>query len=317
MNASLCRLWDQTAIFFAAARAPRLEGRKPNLTEARAFLESRNFISPEVQPARVKFEGKQRFSFPTPRPTPYLENNIVHGRFFRCERKWQDRPTVILLHGWNDVIDHRWRFPAIATEINYQGINAATLETPYHFQRRPRQLGSWSNFLCPDILRTVKAMAQAIAEIQAFAEWLRQQGCPAVGLWGVSLGALMAGLAACHDSRWSCAVLMAPVARLDLVIEKVEFCKHIRAVLQGQPDATGKLNLTSCRPAISPSNILLIEAEHDQFMPRETVEELWRAWDQPAILRVPEGHISVLCARGVSGQIIRWMAPRLREPVAK
>jgi len=317
MNASLCRLWDRAAILLAAARAPRLNGRNPNLDEARAFLESADFISREAQPARVEFGTRPHFSFATPRPTPFLENNTVHGRLYRCERKWEERPTVILLHGWNDVIDHRWRFPAIARQINYQGINAATLEAPYHFQRRPRQLGSWSNFLCPDILRTTKAAAQAIAEIQAFAEWLRQQGCPAVGLWGVSLGAWLAGLAGCHDARWSCLVLMAPIARLDLVIEKVAFCRHIRAALQGQPAVTGWLNLTSCRPAISTSDILLIEAEHDLFMAKETVEELWRAWNQPAIWRVPEGHISVLCALELSGRIIRWIALRLREPVAK
>jgi dienelactone hydrolase len=317
MNASLCRIWDRAAILLAAARAPRLGERNPNLEEARAFLESADFISREVEPARVEFERRPHFYFATPRPTPFLENNIVQGRLYRCERQWQERPTVLLLHGWNDIIDHRWRFPAIARQINYQGMNAATLEAPYHFQRRPRHLGSWSNFLCPDILRTTKATAQAVAEIQAFAGWLHEQGCPAVGLWGVSLGAWLAGLAACHDPRWSCVVLMAPVARLDYVIENVAFCRHIRSALQGQPAATGRLNLTSCRPAIPISDILLIEAEHDVFMAKETVEELWRAWDQPAIWRVPEGHISVLCARGLSERIIRWMAPRMREPVAK
>jgi dienelactone hydrolase len=307
------------AILLAAARAPRLNGKNPNVDAARAFLEGADFVSPETQPARVEFGMRPHFSFATPRPTPYLENNIVHGRLYRCERQWQERPAVVLLHGWNDIIDHRWRFPAIARQINYQGINAVTLQAPYHFQRRPRDLGSWSNFLCPDLLRTSHAVAQSLAEIQALAGWLRERGCPSVGLWGVSLGGWLAGLAACHchDARWSCLVLMAPVARLDSAIEKLPFCRHIRRALQGQPVATARLNLTSGRPAIPTADILLIEAEHDLFVPRETVEELWRAWEQPAILRVPEGHISVLRASGLSGEIVRWIASRLREPVAK
>jgi dienelactone hydrolase len=317
MNAALCKMWDRTAIFFAAARAPRLNGRNPNLAEARAFLESSEFISGDETPARVEFGKGPHFTFATPRPTPFSENNVVRGRLYRCERMWQTRPTVIMLHGWNDVIDHRWRFPTIARQINYQGINAATLELPYHFQRRPRQLGSWSNFLCPDILRTTKAISQAIAEVQSFAEWLRQQGCPAVGLWGVSLGGLLAGLAACNDSRWSSVVMMVPVARLDLIIEKVSFCRHIREAIQGQPDPTGRLNLTLCRPAIPPSDILLIEAEHDLFVAKETIEELWSAWDQPELWREPQGHISILCAQELSRRIISWIAPRLREPVEK
>jgi len=317
VNAMLCRLWDKTVIRLAAVRAPRLGARNSNVNEARAFVESADFISPETPPARVEFGKRPHFSFPTPRPTPFLENNIVHGRLYRCEREWQERPAVLLLHGWNDVIDHLWRFPAIARQLNCQGINAVTLEAPYHFQRRPRQLGSWSNFLCPDLLRTTRAVAQAVAEIQACAGWLRQQGCPAVGLWGVSLGAWLAGLAICHDARWSCAVLMTPIARLDRVVEKVAFCRHIRDALQGQPVPGGKLNLTSLRPAISPADILLIQAEHDLFAPKETIDELWSAWDQPVIWSVPEGHISILRATGLSRRIVGWIAPRVREFAAK
>jgi dienelactone hydrolase len=317
MNAALCRLLDRIAIQFAAARAPRLDGRNPNISEARAFLESREFISEEAKPALVELGAPPYFSFPTPRPTPYIENNIIHGRLYRCERQWQDRPTIILLHGWNDVNNHYWRFPRIAEQINRSGINAATLEAPYHFQRRPRHLGSWSNFLCPDILRTVQAAAQGIAEVQAFAEWLRVQGCPAVGLWGISLGAWLAGLSGCHDSRWSCVILVTPVAKLDDVIENVSFCKHIREAFQGQPIGAPRLNLTLSRPAIPKENVLLIEAEHDLFIARESVEELWRAWGEPPIVRLREGHITAPGAKGLTTRIIRWAAPLLEKPVAK
>jgi hypothetical protein len=77
------------------------------------------------------------------------------------------------------------------------------------------------------------------------------------------------------------------------------------------------LNLTECRPAIAKENILLIEAVHDLFVPVETMEELWRAWDRPEIWRLRHGHISILLAPGLSGRIIRWMAPRLRAHAAK
>jgi dienelactone hydrolase len=317
MNAGLCRFLDRVAIHFAAARAPRLEGRNPNLAEARAFLESADFVSQNAQPARVEWGRESCFSFATPRPTPYTGNNVVHGRLYRCERQWQERPVIILLHGWNDVINHHWRFPRIAARINHHGINAATLEAPYHFQRRPRQLGSWSNFLCPDVLRTVQAVAQGIAEIQAFAEWLRQQGCPAVGLWGISLGAWLAGLAGCHDSRWSCVVLVTPVANLDYVIENVAFCRHIREAFQGQPLGAARLSLSSCRPAIPKENFLIIEAEHDLFISKESVEELWLAWGQPPILRLRQGHISAPGSKGLTAEVVRWATPILCEPVAK
>jgi pimeloyl-ACP methyl ester carboxylesterase len=179
-----------------------------------------------------------------PNPGPFAENNTVHGRLYRCAERWQERPTVLLLHGWNDAIES-----LLPVSVHGRGNSIATGSTrprwkrPFHFQRRPRQLGAWSNFLCPDILRTVEAVRQAVAETRAFAEWLRQQGCPAVGLMGVSLGGWLAG--------WPCAMMpvflrgsLVPVARLDRLVEEAAFCRCIRLALARAARRRGKLNLT-------------------------------------------------------------------------
>ena len=316
MIAGLSRLIDWSAIRLAAARMPKPDGRDSRLAEARRVIESKEFIPAEVQAARVQFDGAVGLHFETPRPGPFAENNTVRGRLYRCAGRWQDRPSVLLLHGWNDAINHYFRFPAMAGQFNRLGFNAATLEAPFHFQRRPRELGAWGNFLCPDILRTVEAARQAIAESRSFTEWLRQQGCPAVGLLGVSLGGWLAGLAICHDSRFSCAVLLVPVARMDRLIEEAAFCRNLRLAMKGQRVGAANLNLTEGRPVMARENILLIEAVHDMFVPRETLEQLWRAWDQPDMWRLPHGHISVLGAPGLTRRIIGWMAPRLRARAA-
>jgi len=317
MMAVLSRLIDRSAIRLAAARMPRPDGRDTRLAEAQQLIDSPDFIPAQVEAVKVQLSGASQLRFETPRPGPFAENNTVHGRLFRCGERWQERPTVLLLHGWNDAINHYLRFPRMAAQFNRNGFNAATLEAPFHFQRRPRQLGAWGNFLCPDIFRTVEAAQQAVAETRAFAEWLRQQGCPAVGLLGVSLGGWLAGLAVCHDARFACAVLLTPVARLDRLLEEVAFCDGIRLAWKGERVVTGKLNLTENIPAIPARNILLIEALHDLFVLAETMEELWRAWDQPDIWRLRHGHISVLAAPGLNGRIMCWMASRLRDDAAK
>lgn len=316
MMAGLSRLVDRFAIDLAAARMPLPDGRDPRLTEAQQVIDSPDFIPAQVEAAKVQFAGAVGLQFETPQPGPFTENNTVHGRLFRCGERWRERPAVLLLHGWNDVINHHFRFPFLAAQFNRNGFNAVTLEAPFHFQRRPRQLGAWSNFLCPDILRTVQAARQAVAETRSMAEWLRQQGCPAVGLLGVSLGGWLAGLATCHDARFCCAVLLVPVVRLDRLLEEAAFCRGLRLAWKGRRVAAGKLNLTEGRPALPRQNILLIEAVHDLFVPVETMEELWRAWDHPDIWRLRHGHISVLAAPGLNGRIIRWMAPRLRADAA-
>jgi dienelactone hydrolase len=316
MMAMLSRWLDRTAIFLAAARMPQPDGRDPHLTEALQLVGSQDFIPTQIEAAKVQFTGAVGLQFETPRPGPFAKNNTVQGRLYRCGGRWQECPAVILLHGWNDASNHYVRFPRLAAQFNREGINAATLTAPFHFQRRPRQLGAWSNFLCPDILRTVEAIRQAVAEVQSFAEWLRLQGCPAVGLLGVSLGGLLAGLAVCHDARFSCAVLLVPVARLDRLLEQADFCRGIRQAWNGRPVVAGKLNLTENKLVVPKQNVLLIEARHDLFVPVETTEELWRAWGQPEIWRLDQGHISVLTAMGLYGKMARWMASRLRAPTA-
>lgn len=302
---------------FAAARMPQPDGRNARLAEARQLIDHPDFISAEVAAAQVQFTGAVGFHFETPYPGPFAENNRVHGRLFRCAGRWQEKPTVLLLHGWNDKLNPQFRFPSMAAQFNRHGFNVATLEAPFHFQRRPRQLGAWGDFLCPDILRTMEATRQAVSEMRALAQWLRRQGSPAVGVLGVSLGGWMAGLAVCQDALFRCAVLLVPAVRLDRIVEKAVFCRGIRLALNGQSVPAGKLNLTERRPAIPKENILLIQAVHDLFVTVETMEELWRAWDQPEMWRLRHGHISILVAPGLPGRIIHWMGPRLLAQVAK
>ncbi len=138
--------------------------------------------------------------------------------------------------------------------------------SPYHFQRRrPGAL---------DHLQIAEATAQAVAEIRALTGWLLREGCPAVALWGFSLGGRLAGLTACRDSRLAAIVLTKPGVRSNLSFPELVLWRGIRETLQGQRAEWAALNLTSwtltsAQPAIPKENILLIEAVHDLLTPRE------------------------------------------------
>jgi hypothetical protein len=121
------------------------------LEEAIQFLQGPDFIPTESQPAQVIPTAKidlwlrrggdtapyLHFTFPTPRPCEFVENNVVHGRLYRCAERWQERPVIILLPGWNDSASYKLRFPLIARRGNRAGFNVVTLVPPYHFQRCP------------------------------------------------------------------------------------------------------------------------------------------------------------------------------------
>jgi dienelactone hydrolase len=305
---------DWSAIQLLTLMAP-VDDLGSKLEEAVQFLNGPDFVHAESSPAQVEFNGSIHFTFPTPRPCEFAENNAVHGRLYRCAERWQGRPVIILLPGWKDSASYNLRFPLIARRGNRAGLNVVTLVPPYHFQRRPRQRREFDR---GDCLQFVQTMAQSIAEIRALTGWLLKEGCPAVALWGYSRGAGDAGMAVCHDARLAAVVMASPPARCRPSIERVSIRPAIHRRLESISELCDRfnltpMNLTVLQPAISRKNILLIAGIYDSLCPRDDIENLSQAWGLPDIWRLPNGHVGVCCGfePGLSERILRWLAPRL------
>jgi pimeloyl-ACP methyl ester carboxylesterase len=225
--------------------------------------------------------------------------------------------VIILLPGWYDSASYKLRFPLIARRCNRAGFNVATLVPPYHFQRCPRQRREFER---GDCLQFAKGTAQGIAEIRALTGWLLREGCPAVTLWGYSMGAWYAGMAVCHDTRLASVVLASHPGRNTPALEQRAVRPRIRANLPRIREVCEGLNLSpmnlaTTRPVISKERILLIEGVHDLICPKEDIEDLWQAWGHPDIWRLPHGHVAVCCGfvPDLPGSVLRWLSPRLNK----
>jgi dienelactone hydrolase len=312
MFSLICETIDRWVMRSSAARLPRATGADPHLEQAGEMLRRPDFFFNGVAPAEVELLGGKNFRFPSPIKTAVTENNTVYGRIARCGARWRQRPAVIFLNGWNDRFNHRYRFPSLTRSLTRRGVNSVVFDLPYQFRRRPARKGPLSDFISEDIAHTVEATAQALAEIHAIVAWLHQQGLKRIAIWGFSLGGWLGGLAACYNPSIACAILVTPVVRLDRTIQEAPFCRLLRGSLGDKSLDLTKLNLISHRPLIPKINILLVEAQYDLFVPSETMEELWQAWDQPEMWRLPHGHITVLGASAMIKEAVRWLGPRLR-----
>ena len=171
MIAPLAKFIDRSVLQVGYAMLPQSMWREAanerdlKLEQAVQFLNGPDFIPAESQPAQLDFipdASGGRFRFPTPRPCEFAENNVVHGRLYRCADAWQERPVIVLLHGGGDFPGHQFACHLFSRRCHRAGFNAATLELPYHFQRRPRQYGPLS-ILCqysPLISRDYLQMAK-------------------------------------------------------------------------------------------------------------------------------------------------------------
>jgi len=317
MLAPLAKFIDWSAlqaasVFLISAR--KCDRGNSKLAEAIEFLNGPNFIPAESKPAELEFTSSIHFKFPSPRPCEFAENNVVHGRLYRCADALQERPVIVLLHGGGNFPGHQFRFQWLARRCHRAGFNAATLELPYHFQRNVRRMESF------DHLRTAEAFAQAVAEIRTLTGWLLGQGCPSVALFGASLGGWFAGLAATRDSRLNAIVMVVPAVRTNYRVARGEriLLTPVRKALERYKAAHEALdktpmNLTLSQPAIPKENILLIQGRYDLFVEAECTEELWQKWKQPDIWRLPHGHISGLLVPGLTGRVLRWLSPRMNK----
>jgi hypothetical protein len=164
------------------------------------------------------------------------------------------------------------------------------------------------DFISNDLECVYEAIRQSIADIRTLAHWLRGQGCPSVGLWGISLGAWLSGLVVCADDAMGFAALLTPVGNIDRAVRELGFCEPIREGLECRKISLARLNLKEHQPRIPSEKILIIESVHDLFAPVETVEEFWKAWGRPEIMRLNHGHISVLMSVPVTKRITDWIA---------
>ncbi|MGD1020509.1 MAG: alpha/beta fold hydrolase [Verrucomicrobiia bacterium] len=309
MRAALAKPLDWCTIQLARLNVRDAADTEGLAARAQAVLDHPDFLGGPVDaPKDFRFVTKRRFTFTSPVPSLWKRNNTVHGRLYTASKRWQDKPTLVLLHGWNARTAYRTLFPHLARRLTKRGVNVAMFELPYHSRRKPRGRQAVHNFLSGDLVHVAQAAHQAMADARALVAWLREQGCPRIGLWGISLGAWLSGMLVCADSRVDFVVLMTPVARMDRLIAEVDFCAPIRRSLGGTKVRLDSLNLATRRPKVTLDNILIVASEHDLFAPIATIEELCAAWGGPELWRPRHGHISILLSMPVMERTIRWVA---------
>ncbi len=311
MHPWFTRPLDRLIIRLAAAAMSCNARHQPHAEEAGALLEGDDFFCAFVKgPSDLVFTGGNAFQFRSALSTPWENNNLVRGKLFCCAENWQQFPTVILLHGWNDELGYRFRLPFCAALLRRKKVNALALELPYHLQRRPRAPGAVTDFISEDLFRMVEATRQSIADTRALVKWLSGQGCGRIGLWGTSLGAWLGGLIICHEPQIDFAVLTIPLAKLERAIAELVFCAPIRKSFANSGLSLAKLNLVSHRPLIATESILIQEAEDDLFAAKDAIEEFWQAWGQPEIWRLRHGHISILMSIPLMTRTAKWITDK-------
>jgi len=259
---------------------------------------------------------RRRVAFPSPLPSPHDENNTVRGLYYSPKAGGPPPPSVIVLHGYRQVVYGPARF--LARWCAEAGWGGMVLALPYHFSRRVRGTRSGELMVTPNLGRMLAATRQAVADSLAAAHMLRRAGAPLVAVVGVSLGGWVAAMAAACETELDAVVLVVPVTEPALLVERLAILKpQRRALLEAGitrreiETVLERVTPRNLRPAVARERLFFLYGDHDVITPPETVDRLWRAWGRPPRGVYPHGHFTlVLFERRLFPEIGRFLELR-------
>lgn len=207
------------------------------------------------------------------------QNRIAAARLFLHTTP---RPAVILLHGYRCgqfALEERiWPVQWLYD----RGMDVALMVLPFHAVRAKR--GPYM-FPSGDPRITVEGFRQIMLDVRTLAAELRERGCSAVGVMGMSLGGYASGLLATIDDKVDFAAPIIPCASIADVARTM-------GLLVGTPEEQAKqhdaleaaLRVTSplARASrISPEKLIVVGASGDRITPMDHAQRLAKHFNAP------------------------------------
>jgi pimeloyl-ACP methyl ester carboxylesterase len=187
---------------------------------------------------------------------------------------------------------------------------------PLHFDRTPRGTYSGEILISADVVLTVEAFRQGVADMIGATKWLRAAGHSTIGLFGYSLGGYLAGIAAALRDDWAFVVLggsgdspISPILDTPLgrnIRDDLAACGMLdRARLTR---AWRIISPASFRPRVPKERILMLAGRYDRIMLPQSVRRLWHAWGRPRLEWLDRGHYGLLATnRGLLARALPFM----------
>jgi pimeloyl-ACP methyl ester carboxylesterase len=211
-----------------------------------------------------------------------LENQWASARLFRAGTP---RPVAILVHGYlmgRLAIDERvWPIG----RLDALGIDSALVVLPFHGRRADPARSGRPEFPGRDPRVANEGFRQMVGEIRQLAAWLRQNGHPAVGLIGMSLGGYTAALTATIEPALDFVVPIIPLASLaDFAFEQGSLSEspELRAREHGLLERAYAVASPLARPPlVPPERVLVLGGKADRITPLSHAKRLARHFRVP------------------------------------
>jgi len=221
-------------------------------------------------------------------------NASVHAYLLRADLR--RRPWVVVLHGHR--MGEPWDVRILGSQRLHRelGANVVHVVLPRH---GPRGRGSPVRFPGVDPVVNLLGMTQAVWDSRAVIAWARGQGATQVGVYGISLGAQLAGLLASVEPDLACVIAGVPTADFASMLEATiltHWGESAVADSHVRNDTDRLLSRLVSPLAFSPmvprDRRYIYAAIGDRIVTPEQAVALWTHWERPEILWLQGSHIA-------------------------
>lgn len=302
-----------------AARALRPSG-NPELDRLLARYEVKDKDFPwelrELKQAE-KF-ATYSLSFPSPVPGEIPENNTVWGKFWQPKDGRKKRPAALVLHWLGGGFEP---LELICQRLSEGGIAALMMYMPHYGPRRSKDPALREKLMTLEMETALSNVRQAVLDARRAGDWLaaRPDVEPSrVGIVGISLGAVIGSLTAGVDDRFSRSVFIIGGGDLPAIImhgsketaRQKKKLEEAGLTVERLRELWKDIEPITYAGRVRREDVLMINAESDEIIPRASTEKLHAALGKPEIRWFKGGHYAILFH---SGPIIKQVVAHLNE----
>jgi dienelactone hydrolase len=241
-----------------------------------------------------------RLTFASPFVSPWPENNVVPAEFYLPRKaNGKIRAAIVLdIMAGNAILAR-----SMARGLAEGGVAALYVPMAYYNQRRPKNDPHFRIF-DRDPTRAVDAIRQTVMDVRRAKAILQSRpriDPDHVGITGISLGGIMTSLAAGVDGTFDRVVPILAGGDIASLVFSTPETRRLRAELIKRGITPEQLEhvLACVEPLnfasrIDPRRCLMINAAHDEIIPKLATDLLAKAIGSPELLWAPAGHYSAV-----------------------
>lgn len=210
------------------------------------------------------------------------------------------RPWVVCIHGlgtgstFMDLIT--FRAPHLHEAL---GVNIAAIVLPVHGARRPSRF-SGEEFLGFELMNVIHGLTQSLWDVRSLLGWVRAQEPERIGVFGVSLGALVSALVAAFEPSLEMVLAGIPIIDFpDMIRHHAPTHLLMRGIEHNVLDDVARqvhrvVSPLAIPPAASPESRAIFAGLGDRLATTEQARRLWDQWEEPEICWFPGNHVGYL-----------------------